>query len=104
MKQLTLTTKPAKEYELVDSGREEKLERFGAILLARPDPQALWSKKLDPKEWAAAQGRYEREGREGKWVGKVAKEWQVEFGGLQFLIKPTSFKHVGLFPEQLSNW
>jgi len=105
MDRITLTTKPTKEYELLDSGGEEKLERFGDIVLARPDPQALWEKKLGEGEWAKAAGRYEREGREGKWIEKdLPKSWQIEFGGLQFLIKPTSFKHTGLFPEQESNW
>lgn len=100
----TLTTKSSAGYELLDSGREEKLERFGDIVLARPDPQALWEKRLDEKEWGSAQGRYTREGNDGKWEGKLPKEWRVEFGGFTFLIKPTSFKHTGLFPEQLSNW
>ena len=105
MKRITLTTNPGKDYELLDSGGEEKLERFGDVLLARPDPQALWEKKLATSDWALANGRYERDGREGKWIEKgLPKSWEIEFGGLQFLIKPTSFKHTGLFPEQLSNW
>ncbi len=113
MKQITLTTNPSKDYELLDSGGEEKLERFGDVLLARPDPQALWQKQLGEAEWAKAQGRYERTkgqgslpaGRQGKWIEKeLPKSWQITLGGLQFLIKPTSFKHTGLFPEQLSNW
>ena len=105
MKRITLTTKPAASYELIDSGREEKLERYGNVILARPDPQALWEKRMPKEEWAKANGRYIRDGREGKWIEKgLPKEWQIEFGGLQFLIRPTSFKHTGLFPEQLSNW
>lgn len=105
MKRVTLTTKASEGYELLDSGREEKLERFGDVVLVRPDPQALWEKMLDEKEWKRANGVYVREGKEGgKWTGNVPGEWQIEFGGLTFLIKPTSFKHTGLFPEQLSNW
>lgn len=105
MTRLTLTTQPSAEYELLDSGREEKLERFGDFVLARPDPQALWEKSLGEGEWQKAAGRYERKGKEGVWHAKnLPKEWQIEFGGLKFLIKPTSFKHTGLFPEQLSNW
>jgi 23S rRNA (cytosine1962-C5)-methyltransferase len=105
MNRITLTTKSSKDYELLDSGSEEKLERFGDIVLARPDPQALWSKKLPEEEWRKASGRYVREGREGEWQAKnLPQEWQIEFGNLKFLIKPTSFKHTGLFPEQLSNW
>src|SRR3989344_2988770 len=103
MERITLITKPSAGYELLDSGREEKLERFGDVLLARPDPQALWQKGRGA-EWQKAAGRFEREGKEGKWTGKLPKEWPIEFGGLKFLIKPTSFKHTGLFPEQESNW
>jgi len=104
MDRITLITNPSAGYELIDSGGEEKLERFSEVVLARPDPQALWEKKLATSDWGLANGKYEREGKDGKWVGKLPKEWQVEFGGLKFLIKPTSFKHTGLFPEQLSNW
>ena len=103
MERINLITKPSAGYELLDSGREEKLERFGDVVLARPDPQALWEKGRGA-EWQKAAGRFEREGKDGKWVGKLPKEWPIEFGGLKFLIKPTSFKHTGLFPEQLSNW
>lgn len=108
MERITLTTKASKDYELLDTGREEKLERYGQVLLARPDPQALWEKSLGAGEWAKAQGRFEREGKEGVWKfngqNPPAGGWQIEFGGLNFLIKPTSFKHTGLFPEQESNW
>src|SRR3989344_3315856 len=103
MEKIMLITKPSAGYELIDSGGEEKLERFGEVILERPDPQALWKKGRE-EEWQKAAGRFERDGRDGKWVGKLPNEWQIEFGGLTFLIKPTSFKHTGLFPEQLSNW
>ncbi len=104
MEKITLITKPSAGYELLDSGFEEKLERFGEVILARPDPQALWEKDREEK-WQNAAGRFEREGKDGKWSGKsLPKQWETEFGGLKFLIKPTSFKHTGLFPEQLSNW
>lgn len=108
MKRITLITKPQGDYELLDSGGEEKLERFGEVVLSRPDPQALWEKSLPANEWEKAVGKYERDGKEGKWVFKnqnpPAGGWPVEFGGAKFIVKPTSFKHVGLFPEQLSNW
>jgi len=105
MKRITLTTPPSRDYELLDSGQEEKLERYGGVLLSRPDPQALWEKRLPESEWAKAAGRYERKGREGEWHAKhLPDEWPLEFGGLKFLIKPTSFKHTGLFPEQQPNW
>lgn len=106
MERITLITKPSTDYELLDSGGEEKLERYGKFVLARPDPQALWEKELSEEVWTVADGRYIRVGREGEWKTKhdFPKEWQIDFGGLQFLIRPTSFKHTGLFPEQLSNW
>lgn len=104
MEKLILTTKPQEGYELIDSGLESKLERFGDVILDRPDPQALWEKGRGA-EWQKATGRFEREGKDGKWTGRdLPKEWEIAFGGLRFLIKPTSFKHTGLFPEQLSNW
>jgi 23S rRNA (cytosine1962-C5)-methyltransferase len=104
MERITLTTPPAKGYELVDSGEEEKLERWGDVLLSRPDPQALWPKSLGTGEWAKAKGRYVREGNQGRWIGELPPEWSIEFEDLKFLIKPTSFKHTGLFPEQMPNW
>jgi 23S rRNA (cytosine1962-C5)-methyltransferase len=107
MERLTLITKPSQGYELLDSGLEEKLERFGDVILSRPDPQALWPKQKEG-EWKKAAGKFEREGKDGKWnftrPNPPAGGWQIEFGGLQFLIKPTSFKHTGLFPEQFGNW
>ncbi len=105
MERITLTTMPQPEYELIDSGGEEKLEKYGDFMLLRPDPQALWPKRLGEAEWAKAHGRFERKGREGEWHAQnLPKEWQIGFGGLNFYIKPTSFKHTGLFPEQLPNW
>lgn len=112
MERITLTTKSSSWYELIDSGREEKLERFGDVILSRPDPQALWEKNLPEDMWGHAAGVYVRDEKEGRWIwsrkldgtGSIPKEWQIEFGGLKFFIRPTSFKHTGLFPEQLSNW
>ncbi len=106
MERVTLTTQPADSYELIDSGGEEKLERYGSVTLARPDPQALWDKHLPEGEWQKADALYVRQGREGEWKQKksLPKEWQISFGGLQFIIRATSFKHTGLFPEQLSHW
>ncbi|MBP6946329.1 MAG: hypothetical protein KBB46_03505, partial [Candidatus Pacebacteria bacterium] len=69
-----LTTKPSKDYELLDSGREEKLERYGNIVLARPDPQALWEKHLGDEEWKRADAWTERKKREG--VGKPGRNFQ----------------------------
>jgi 23S rRNA (cytosine1962-C5)-methyltransferase len=105
MERKTIITKPSEGYELLDTGREEKLERYGQFVLARPDPQALWEKTLGEGEWGKANGRFEREGREGVWHSdNLPKDWPVSFGGFTFIVKPTSFKHTGLFPEQFSNW
>ena len=94
------------DYELLDSGEEEKLERYGAYVLRRPDPQALWDKKLPTADWKKADAWYERAGKGGKWHMKkdMESEWQMGYGNLQFLIRPTAFKHTGLFPEQAPNW
>lgn len=101
-----LVTEGSGGYELLDSGQEEKLERYGNIILSRPDPSALWEKGLPDSEWKKADAWFERTGKGGKWHMKkdMPKEWQIEFGGMNFLIRPTSFKHTGLFPEQLANW
>ncbi|HVV38815.1 MAG TPA: class I SAM-dependent methyltransferase [Candidatus Paceibacterota bacterium] len=101
-----MITRPSVGYELLDSGGEEKLERFGNVILRRPDPQALWEKGSNHEVWGKAEGTFVREGGEGKWTLKssVPKEWLIKLDGLSFLIRPTSFKHTGVFPEQLSNW
>jgi 23S rRNA (cytosine1962-C5)-methyltransferase len=105
MDRINLVAQPEGGYALLDSGREEKLEKYSDFVLERPDPQALWEKHLPSSEWAKAQGRYTREGREGKWESTgLPKEWQISYGGFTFIIRPTSFKHTGLFPEQLPNW
>ena len=101
-----LITEPSKDYELIDSGEGERLERFGSIVLSRPDPQALWHRTLADGEWKKADGHFSRDGSDGKWTMKNGKleRWPIEFGGLKLWIKPSSFKHVGLFPEQAVNW
>lgn len=100
-----LTTTRSKGYELLDSGEGEKLERFGDYVLARPDPQALWKKRM-PEAWNDAHATFLREGKKTSWNIKpgVPERWEIELGGLSFYIRPTSFKHTGLFPEQLPNW
>ena len=107
MKQSTiLVTKESIDYELLDSGLGEKLERFGKVVLSRPDPQALWAKKLDESEWKKAGGYFTRDDGKGEWTLKkeTPDHWPIEFGGLKLIVKPTPFKHVGLFPEQETNW
>ena len=108
-----LITKPSADYELLDSGEGEKLERFGTIVLSRPDPQALWRKLLPDTEWKKAHGHFGRsEGsnvgteERGNWTlaKDVPSKWHISFGDLTMTIKPTAFKHTGLFPEQSVNW
>jgi 23S rRNA (cytosine1962-C5)-methyltransferase len=103
MERVNLIAASGGEYELLDSGKEEKLEKYGSFVLARPDPQALWEKK-HPTLWEKAQGSFVREGKDGRWVGELPKEWPLNYGNLKLIIRPTSFKHTGLFPEQLPNW
>lgn len=105
-------TKPVADYELLDCGEGEKLERFGKYVLRRPDPQALWQKRLDEAEWKKANARFTRDSDSGNgdnksgWVFRqeIESKWPIEFSGLKFFIKPTAFKHVGIFPEQSQNW
>ncbi len=103
MDRITLITKAQGGYALIDSGGEAKLERFGDQVVARPDPQALWPKGREG-EWSSADGYYVRQGEEGKWTGNMPQGWQIELGGLKMIVKPTSFKHVGVFPEHVPGW
>lgn len=97
---------PDDNYALLDSGEGEKLEKYGEYILSRPDPQALWRKRLPKKEWDKSDAIFLRDGRSTEWKIKkdMPKRWEVEVQGLKFWVKPTSFKHTGLFPEQSSNW
>ncbi len=99
-------TKPSKDYRLLDSGDGEKLERFGEKILLRPDPQALWKKRLDEKYWKKADATFLRSEAQAEWKYKSEKleKWPISFSGLKFFIKPTAFKHTGIFPEQSVNW
>ena len=94
------------DYELLDSGDGEKLERFGEFTLSRPDPQVLWRKLLSASEWKKADGTFTRGEKSGDWSLKktITDRWKIDFAGLKFWIRPTAFKHVGLFPEQVTNW
>jgi 23S rRNA (cytosine1962-C5)-methyltransferase len=93
-------------YELIDSGNGMRLERFGKYLLSRPDPEALWLPHLSDEEWGKADAIYVRKAISGSWKYKsqFPKSWTIEYGGLSFELRPTSFKHVGLFPEQEAHW
>lgn len=96
-----------KDYELLDSGEGEKLERLGDFVLSRPDPQAIWKKNLTESEWKKADAFFTRTETSGEWRYKGDKKldkWPIEYSGLKFWIKPTAFKHTGIFPEQIENW
>ena len=101
-----LKTLASAGYELLDSGEGEKLERYGKFILSRPDPQALWEKRLPISEWQKADAVFAHSGDKGGWKKKsnLPEKWKIEFGGLSFFVKPTAFKHTGLFPEQEPNW
>lgn len=101
------------DYALLDSGGAEKLERFGSTVLRRPDPQALWRPRLEPEAWARADLAFERTSdRGGVWrpppgaapSRHPTSEWTVAFERARLVVRPTPFKHVGIFPEQASNW
>ena len=108
-----LTPQHWKDYELIDCGDFEKLERFGNVVLIRPEPQAVWSKNLSESEWTKRHHiRFRgRSATSGDWIKKnprMADRWHVSYGNpevsIQFRLGLTSFKHVGVFPEQAVNW
>ncbi len=101
-----LITEKTEGYELLDSGDGAKLERYGSIVLSRPDPQILWSKKLPTSEWDKADAIYSRVGESGKWKKKegVEEEWSAIIEGVTFNLKLLPSKHVGVFPEQSAQW
>lgn len=94
------------DYEVIDAGGKEKLERWNDVILRRPDPVALWPID-DPKEWNRAQAIYHRSSKGGgSWEYKkpIQEFWTIRYKDLLFKISPTGFKHTGLFPEQAANW
>lgn len=96
-----------KDYELLDTGNGEKLERWGSHVLRRPDPQIIWPLVNESNEWIQAEGHYHRSNSGGgQWDfnPKLPERWTIEWNKLRFHIKPTGFKHTGLFPEQAANW
>ena len=95
-----------KDYELIDCGRGEKLERWDKQILVRPDPQAIWETDHSHPGWRRANGRYSRSSSGGgHWdKGKLPESWPIHYKELTFQVKPMNFKHTGLFPEQAANW
>lgn len=96
-----------KDYQLIDCSDSEKLEKWGNIILIRPDPQIIWKTGHKTQLWNSAHGHYHRsEKGGGHWdfAKKIPDSWLISYGDLKFNIRPTGFKHTGLFPEQACNW
>ena len=95
-----------RDFELLDCSRGEKLERWGRYTVVRPDPQAIWDTPRSDRRWQRCDGRYTRSSSGGgSWDrGSLPASWQISYGELTFNVKPMSFKHTGLFPEQAANW
>ena len=95
-----------KDYEVLDTGDGEKPERWREFILRRPDPQAIWPKQR-PEIWTRAAAHYHRSqkgGGEWEFMKRLPDRWSVRYGALEFYVRPTGFKHTGLFPEQAVNW
>ena len=95
------------DYELIDCSDGERLERWGNVILIRPDPQIIWNTPKDNPLWRRAHARYHRSSSGGgKWevYKKHPDVWKINFNDLSFQIKPMGFKHTGVFPEQAVNW
>ena len=95
-----------KEYQVLDTSSGEKLERWGDYILVRPDPQVIWNTPHKATEWKKKNGHYHRSNKGGgQWeFFDLPEQWAVHYGSLTFNLKPFSFKHTGLFPEQAVNW
>lgn len=95
-----------KEYEVLDTSNGEKLERWGDYLLVRPDPQVIWNTPRSLPGWKKMNGHYHRSAKGGgEWeFFHLPNEWSIHYKDLNFRLKPFSFKHTGLFPEQAVNW
>ena len=96
-----------KDYELIDTSQGERLERWGDIILIRPDPQIIWNTPKENPLWRNAHARYHRSSSGGgKWeqYRKIPAVWQISYRNIVFRIRPMGFKHTGVFPEQAANW
>nr|WP_294524794.1 class I SAM-dependent methyltransferase [uncultured Blautia sp.] len=95
-----------KEYQVIDTSRGEKLEKWGDYLLIRPDPQVIWDTPRTDKSWKKPNAHYHRSSRGGgEWeFFNLPQQWDIHYNDLTFHLKPFSFKHTGLFPEQAANW
>ena len=95
-----------KDYEVIDTSTGEKLERWGDYILVRPDPQVIWNTPKNNAGWRKKNGHYHRSVKGGgEWeFWNLPEEWSIHYKELTFHLKPFSFKHTGLFPEQATNW
>ena len=95
-----------KDYEVLDTSDGEKLERWGKYVLVRPDPQVIWQNTHKAAEWKKKNAHYHRSNKGGgEWEFiDLPNEWEISYKNLRFRLKPFSFKHTGLFPEQAANW
>ena len=95
-----------KDYEILDTSKGEKLERWGDYLLVRPDPQVIWNTPKVHPGWKKKNGHYHRSNKGGgEWeFFHLPEQWSIHYKDLTFHLKPFSFKHTGLFPEQAANW
>jgi len=104
-------SKDWQDYELLDTGEGEKLERFGKYIFVRPHEEAVWSKTLGELEWGKANGKFwsSKAGAKAGWnmskgIFDIKPKWEMGYKGIKFLATPTPFRHLGFFPEQASHW
>jgi len=106
----SLIAEPWPDYALIDSGMGRKLERYGSVTVNRPEPQALWMPSLPETEWHKADALFDNvgdaEGDTGRWKlnTKPPEQWTVKWRDLSFVCRLMSFRHMGLFPEQMTHW
>lgn len=91
------------DYELLDSGKGQKFERFGNYTLIRPSTQALWNPQLPDNEWDKSNALFSREGQ-NRWIKEIKERWTVQVAGIKFRLDSTDFGHLGIFPEQQPFW
>ena len=107
----TLIAESWPDYALLDSGMGRKLERYGKVTVNRPEPQALWLPTLPEEEWQKADAMFDNvgddsDGDTGRWKihNKISEQWNVKWNDLSFVCRLMSFRHMGLFPEQMTHW
>lgn len=103
-----ITSSGWKDYDLLDSGAGYKLERFGSYILIRPEAEAIWKPALSQKSWNQAHARYHPSGEEtaGRWefFQQLPEHWALQYQGLKFWVQTSASRHIGVFPEQASQW